>query len=89
MNVSLTDHLEEFVAAKVRTGQYTSASEVVREGLRLLQEQDQLRQLRLEQLRKDVAVGLEQLERGEYVDADEVFDRIHRKSQQRREGKNK
>ncbi|MGD0345708.1 MAG: type II toxin-antitoxin system ParD family antitoxin [Terracidiphilus sp.] len=40
MNVSLTRELDKFVAAKVASGRYTSASEVVREALRLLEEQD-------------------------------------------------
>ena len=43
MNVSLTPELEKFVSAKVRAGRYTSASEVVREALRLLEEHDQER----------------------------------------------
>jgi antitoxin ParD1/3/4 len=43
MNVSLTPELEEMVSRKVESGLYTSASEVIREGLRLLKEQDDLR----------------------------------------------
>lgn len=65
MNVSLTPELEKMVGEKVRSGLYNSASEVVREALRLLREQDQLREARLEELRRDVATGLAQLERGE------------------------
>jgi antitoxin ParD1/3/4 len=53
MNVNLRPQLEEMVRAKVRSGMYTSASEVVREALRLMQEQDRLRQVKLEQLRRD------------------------------------
>ncbi len=47
MNVSLTPELEALVAQKVESGRYTSASEVIREALRLLEEQDQIRQKRL------------------------------------------
>lgn len=65
MNVSLTPELEEMVKQKVETGLYTSASEVVREALRLLQEQDLLKQIRLDQLRKEIAIGIEQADRGE------------------------
>jgi antitoxin ParD1/3/4 len=43
MNVSLTPELERFVDAKVESGLYNNASEVVREGLRLLKEQDEIR----------------------------------------------
>ena len=59
MNVNLTPQLEELVRAKVASGMYTSASEVVREALRLMDEQDRLRAAKLEQLRDDVRHGLE------------------------------
>ncbi|MCK4343386.1 MAG: type II toxin-antitoxin system ParD family antitoxin [Phycisphaerae bacterium] len=65
MNVSLTPTLEELVSRKVASGLYNSASEVIREALRLLEERDRLRELRLEELRKKIAVGIEQAERGE------------------------
>ena len=58
MNVNLTPQLEELVRAKVSSGMYTSASEVVREALRLMDEQDRVRAVRLEQLREDVSKGL-------------------------------
>lgn len=58
MNVNLTPQLEELVREKVASGRYTSASEVVREALRLLQDQDQLRGVRLETLRNDIRQGL-------------------------------
>ncbi len=57
MNVNLTPQLEELVRQKVSSGMYTSASEVVREALRLMDEQDRLRSARLEQLRQ-VHAGL-------------------------------
>jgi antitoxin ParD1/3/4 len=59
MNVSLTPELESFIQGKVNTGLYYSASEVVREGLRLLQERDQLQQLRLQELSQDIQAGLD------------------------------
>jgi antitoxin ParD1/3/4 len=59
MNVSLTKELEELVNEKVKTGRYLSASEVVREALRLLEERDRIREMRLEELRKDVRKGLD------------------------------
>ena len=58
MNVNLTPQLEELVRAKVASGMYTSASEVVREALRLMDEQDRLRAAKLEQLRDDVREGI-------------------------------
>lgn len=65
MNISLTPELEEMVSQKVESGLYNSASEVIREGLRLLKEQDDLRQMRLEELRREVLKGYEQAQRGE------------------------
>ena len=58
MNVNLTPQLEELVRAKVASGLYTSASGVVREALRPMDEQDRLRAAKLEQLRDDIRQGL-------------------------------
>ena len=59
MNVSLTPELEKFVSAKVESGRYNSASEVVREALRLLEQEDQLRALKMQKLRQDIREGLD------------------------------
>lgn len=59
MNVNLSPQLEDMVKQKVASGLYNSASEVVREALRLMEEQDQLRAARLEQLRQDIREGLD------------------------------
>ena len=59
MNVNLTPQLEDLVRRKVASGMYTSASEVVREALRLMEGQDQLRAARLAQLRNDIQEGLD------------------------------
>ena len=59
MNISLTPHLEGLVKGKVESGFYTSASEVMREALRLLEERDQLRELRLEELRREIRKGID------------------------------
>jgi antitoxin ParD1/3/4 len=61
MNVSLTPELERLVNEKVESGLYQTASEVVREALRLLKDRDQAR----EQLRADVQAGFDQLSRDE------------------------
>ena len=52
MNVSLTPQLEKFVNDKVKSGMYYSASEVIREGLRLLKERDELKQRRVEEIKQ-------------------------------------
>ena len=59
ININLTPQLEAMVRDKVTTGLYGSASEVVREALRLMQEQDQLRAIKFEQLRTDIRAGIE------------------------------
>jgi antitoxin ParD1/3/4 len=65
MNVSLTPRLEKLVNQKVTSGLYHSASEVIREGLRLLREQDEIRLHRLKELRHEIALGLAEAQRGE------------------------
>ena len=64
MNVSLTPELEQFVDGKVESGLYNNASEVVREGLRLLKENDDIRAKWREQIER----GWLQAQRGEVVD---------------------
>ena len=59
MNINLTPQLEQLVREKVSSGRYTSASEVVREALRLMEETDQLRAMKLDQLRRDIREGIE------------------------------
>jgi len=67
MNVSLTPELESLVNNKVKSGLYNSASEVVREALRLLEEQDRIREMRREELRKEIMKGEEQIRKGNYT----------------------
>ncbi len=59
MNISLTPQLEELVKRKVASGLYSSASEVMREALRLLEERDRLHAMRLEELRAEIKQGLD------------------------------
>jgi antitoxin ParD1/3/4 len=66
VNVSLTPELEQLVNAKVNSGLYQTASEVVREALRLLRQRDE----GLEALRRDVRAGFKAAERGEYTEHD-------------------
>lgn len=58
MNINLTPQLEEMVRQKVTSGLYTSASEVVREALRLMEEKDQVRAAKLERLSNDIREGV-------------------------------
>jgi antitoxin ParD1/3/4 len=80
MNVSLTKELEQLVSDKVKSGQYLSASEVVCEALRLLDERDRVRDARLQDLRKDIHRGLDS---GDPVDGEVVFERLRGKNRAR------
>jgi antitoxin ParD1/3/4 len=65
MNIALTMDLEQWVHERIERGVYQSASEIVQEALLLLREHDRLQQVRVEELRRCLAVGIEQLDRGE------------------------
>jgi antitoxin ParD1/3/4 len=67
MNISLSPELEKMVDSKVKSGLYTSASEVVREALRLLHRFEEARQQNLEDLNRKIDEGLAQAERGELI----------------------
>lgn len=84
MNVSLTPELEQFVNERVASGRYRSASEVVREGLRLLEGHEQERQARLDALRADLVEGIESLDRGEGIAGEEAFKRLRTRRAARR-----
>ena len=84
MNVSLTPELEKFVGAKVESGRYNSASEVVREALRLLEEHELARAAQLAAFNQELGRRLASLERGERVDPAEARGRLQRKSEERR-----
>lgn len=77
MNVSLTPELEAFVEKAVKSGRYGSASEAVREGLRLLEE----REAKLQALRREIALGFESPIVGEFTE--DVADEIKRRGRER------
>ena len=64
-NINLTEHLDRYVEARVNSGRYGNASELVREGLRLLEQREQEEKAKLKWLRSAVAEGLDQIDRGE------------------------
>ena len=84
MNVSLTPELDKFVAGKVESGRYTSASEVVREALRLLEEHDRARGSQIAAFNQELGARLAALDRGESVQPQAVRKRIEQKSRDRR-----
>jgi antitoxin ParD1/3/4 len=76
LNVSLTPELEAFVASRVASGRYESASEVVRAALRLLEAEEGEREAARAEVRRKIEVGLEQIRRGEVFDGEAVFDEL-------------
>lgn len=83
MNVNLTPELEALVQQKVASGLYNSQSEVVREALRLLAEQDRLREAHLAQLRGALAEGLAQADRGELLDGPQAVAEVRKELRKR------
>ena len=67
-NINLTDHLDRFIEAEVGSGRYGNASEMVREGLRLIERRKQEERAKLKWLRGAVREGLDQIDRGEGVE---------------------
>jgi antitoxin ParD1/3/4 len=76
MNVSLTPELENLVRDKVKSGRYGSASEVVGEALRLMNQRDRFQELHKEEIREKIAAGAASLRAGQGADGEDVCDRI-------------
>jgi antitoxin ParD1/3/4 len=87
MNVSLTPELEKLVTQKVQSGLYQSASEVIREGLRLLDDQDRIREVHLNEVRKKIETSLDQLDRGKGMPGDQAYAQRKQRSAEFRKGK--
>ena len=84
--------MEELINQKVKSGLYYSASEVVREGLRLLKEQDDIKKRRYEEMKEEVLKGVRQLENGQYKtfsSAEELGEYIKKEGRKRLEDKKK
>ena len=78
MNVSLTPELERYINQKIESGLYQTASEVVRAGLRLLAEREDLHRQTVEELRRELQVGIDEADRGELspLDAEGTLKRL-------------
>src|SRR5258708_21906344 len=68
MNVSLTPELEKMIREKVESGMYQTASEVVREALRIMQNKGKTREERIAELQREIQIGLDDLANGRYID---------------------
>ena len=72
-NVSLPAVLQKLVSDKLASGVYSTESEVVEEGLRLLNERDELRRIRLAEIKEKIAIGYVESTRGEVLDGNKVL----------------
>jgi antitoxin ParD1/3/4 len=87
MNVSLGEKWEQFVAGKVSSGDYQTASEVLRDGLRLLEKEELLKRFSvgsLPELEAKMLAAAESLDAGKGVDGEEVFGRLRKRIKARR-----
>ena len=84
INLSLTAELEGFINSAVKRGRYSSAEEVVSAALQLLQEREMERAMRLEELRKEIAVGIADSDRGDVFDGEEVIRELREEIRQAR-----
>jgi antitoxin ParD1/3/4 len=66
-NVNLTDRFDQFIEVNVRSGRFSNASEMVREGLRLLEQREKEDEAKLEWLRAAAREGFDSIDRGDYV----------------------
>jgi len=73
MDVHLTPELEQLVQAKVQSGRYNSASEVVREALRIMEQRDEVRSIQLQELRNRMHRAIGESARGEGTDGEEFM----------------
>ncbi len=78
--IQLTAEIEEFVEQQVKSGKYEDSLAVIKEGLRLLEERERIYQGRFEELKQEVMMGVEELKRGEVMDAREVIKQLKAKN---------
>jgi antitoxin ParD1/3/4 len=85
MNIILKPEEEQLIQEKLKSGKYETAYEMIVEALRLLEERDKYYEKWVEETREKVAVGLEQLDRGEGIDGEVVIARLRDKLYKARE----
>jgi antitoxin ParD1/3/4 len=66
-NINLTEHFDVFVERQISSGRYSNASEIVREGLRLLEEQQQERDAKIKALRQAGKLGFDEIDQGKGI----------------------
>jgi antitoxin ParD1/3/4 len=87
MTITLTPELERMIKERVQSGMYASESDVLREALRVLEEQEELERLKFEALKRDIEEGIESLENGEGIPAEQVFAELRERNEALRKNK--
>jgi antitoxin ParD1/3/4 len=85
MNVNLGPTLDQFVTSLLKTGLYQSQSEVLREALRLLKQREEWKSVRLAELKRKIALGIDQADRGDLVDGTQTFAEIRKRRARHRQ----
>ncbi|OGT51055.1 MAG: hypothetical protein A3E84_04350 [Gammaproteobacteria bacterium RIFCSPHIGHO2_12_FULL_42_13] len=87
MNISLTPDLEKYVQSKVRGGLYTSASEVIRESLRIMLSFEDVQKKRIKELDDTIALAMKQIQHGQKIAGDQSYKKMKAKIKKIAEGK--
>lgn len=82
MSISLTPELEQFIQSQIASGKYASTEEVIIAGIKLLEKTERIYKGRFEELKQEIAIGVEAAERGEVIDAELVFAELEADIQQ-------
>jgi antitoxin ParD1/3/4 len=82
MTITLTPELEQFIAERMNKEGYSSPEKVLEEGCRLIQAKEEYERRR-EELRHELQIGIDEINRGEVLNGDEVFDQILAENQKR------
>jgi antitoxin ParD1/3/4 len=85
MSILLNPNHEQLILSKIKSGRYANVDEVIAAALQLLEEQEQQYTFWLEDTRKKVEVGLDEIERGEVLDTEVVINQLKDKLRQKRE----
>jgi antitoxin ParD1/3/4 len=87
MMVTLTTEQEKFIAEQLDSGHYRSAADVITQSLGMLRAQEEFIRSNVAELREKIAVGVEQIRRGEVVDGKTAIQNLREKLQRREHGK--
>jgi antitoxin ParD1/3/4 len=86
MTVTLTPELEQFVAEQLKTGYYRSADDVIAQSLGMLRAQEEFIETHTAELREKIAVGLDQIRKGQVVDGRKAIQNLREKLRRREAG---